>query len=414
MNVVIVGGFWFPKGCASAARIRNLALGLGECGAQVHVIAMAPQPRPRNAEGTLEPGGVTYEYAAPLEAAVDGWRDPERTVPKLRAGMFDKGRWFAGLYGATTYARRSLQRRIDEGRCDLALVYDRSALRMTPLVKLCRARRVPALLDVVEISEHLSAGRLNPIYWDFQAGARRTARLFDGLTVITSGLEAVYRKWGCARTLVVPAIEAWPPAEMVHFTDHAGFRLTYVGALQPRDAPGLLLEAMRLLVQQGVPVTLDVVGQYEGTRQGRAIREACGADPVLRPAVRFVGALSDRGLATHLAESDGLILPRRHAATEVLSFPTRLVEYLRQGRPVFVSDVGDVARYLEDGQDAVLLDPEDPARVAASIASVVTRPDRGRALGLRGHQAGARWFDRRFHAGRILEFAADLRSRRAS
>src|SRR5262249_7532907 len=45
MNVAIVGSFPFPNGSASAARVRNFALGLRECGARVHVISMAPRPR---------------------------------------------------------------------------------------------------------------------------------------------------------------------------------------------------------------------------------------------------------------------------------------------------------------------------------------------------------------------------------
>ncbi len=92
------------------------------------------------------------------------------------------------------------------------------------------------------------------------------------------------------------------------------------------------------------------------------------------------------------------MLTRRDARAEVLSFPTRLVEYLRVGRPVFVSDVGDVSRYLRDGEDAVLLHPRDPRRVAAAIAAVAVRADRGAALGRRGREAGARAFDRRTHA----------------
>ena len=33
MNVVLVGSVWFPRGSATSARIRNLALGLHERGA---------------------------------------------------------------------------------------------------------------------------------------------------------------------------------------------------------------------------------------------------------------------------------------------------------------------------------------------------------------------------------------------
>jgi glycosyltransferase involved in cell wall biosynthesis len=410
VNVVIVGGFWFPTGTASAARVRNLAEGLAECGASVHVIAMVPQPH--LGAGRLR-DGVTYEYASPLEAASDGWRDAERTVPRLRRGALHTARWFAGLYAATPRACLSLRERMARGACDLVIVYERSFLRMAPIARLARARGVPVVLDVVEASEHLRYRRASPVYWDFVAGARATPRLFDGVSAITTGLEALYRSQGCARTLVVPSIERWDVPRADPPVGGGRFRLTGVGALQERDAPEMLFQVMKALHRGGVPASLDLAGHYEGTARGAAARARCGADPELA-SVRLLGTLGDAALEAQLAASDGLVLTRRAARAEELAFPTRLVEYLRYGRPVFVSDVGDVSRYLVDGRDAVLLDPREPGRAAAAVAAVVRRPDRGAAIGLAGRAAGARAFDRRVHAARLLEFAASLRARRAA
>jgi len=410
MNVVMVGTFWFPRGSANAARIRNLALGLRHGGARVHVITMVPRPATNGAgarNGAGEYEGITYECVAPTTATVSGWRDADRTVPRLRRRFDDKVRWFAGLYGATLFARRRLRERIDRRECDLVFVYDRSALRMTPLVRLCRERRVPCVLDVTETSEQLGR-RMSPLYWDFALGARRTPRLFDGLTVITTGLEAFYRAGGCARTLVVPAVEEWRPASPPAPTGNAEFRLAYVGALLPRDAPEMLFEIVRLAACLGPRMSLDVIGHYEGTERGRQFVRRCAADPVLGRVVRFLGTLSDAAMAERLAGSDGLLLTRRDAPTEALSFPTRLVEHLRHGRPVFVSDVGDVSRYLRDGREVVLLDPRDPRRAAAAIVDVMWRTDRGASIGRDGREAGSRSFDREVHAARLLEFAAAL------
>jgi glycosyltransferase involved in cell wall biosynthesis len=410
VNVVIVGGFWFPTGTASAARVRNLAEGLAECGASVHVIAMVPQPHA--GAGRLREG-VTYEYAAPLAAASDGWRDAERTVPRLRRGPLHTARWFAGLYGATPRACRSLRERMDRGVCDLVIVYERSFLRMAPIARLARARGVPVVLDVVEASEHLRHRRASPVYWDFVAGARATPRLFDGVSAITTGLEALYRAQGCAATLVVPSIERWDALQAAPPVGTGPFRLTCVSALQERDAPEMLFALMKALQRRGAPVELAVVGHYDGTARGRAARARCASDPELR-AVRFLGSLGEAALEAQLAGSDGLLLTRRAARAEELAFPTRLVEYLRHGRPVFVSDVGDVSRYLADGRDAVLIDPRDALWAAAKVDAIVRAEDRGAALGLAGRSAGARAFDRRVHAARLLEFAASLRARRAA
>ncbi len=415
MNVVIVGAFWFPHGSANAARIRNFALGLRECGARVHVISLVPRARidgVRAPRGLLYYEGVSYEGVAPAVVAARGWRDADRSIPRLGQGLLDKARWFAGLYAATPFARSRLKDRITRRECDLAFFYDRSALRMTPLVRLCRARGVTSVLDVVEVSEHLGR-RANPLYWDFAAGTRRTPRLFDGLTVITTGLEAFYRARGCENALVVPSIEAWGPAESPAPTGNAIYRLAYVGALHDRDAPDTLFAAARILAQRGVPVELDVVGLYDGTERGRRFAALCAADPLLARRVRFLGSLGDRALAERLATADGLVLTRRRARTEELSFPTRLVEHLRYGRPVFVSDVGDVSRYLRHGRDAVLLPADDPPRAAEAMAEVIAYPDRGAEIGRRGREAAARAFDRRQHAARLLDFAAELQARRA-
>jgi glycosyltransferase involved in cell wall biosynthesis len=411
MNVTIVGPFWFPQGAASAARVRNFALGLRDCGARVHVISMAPAPASNGApapESASAPG-VTCEYVAPTRAAVAGWRDAERTVPRLRERFLDKVRWFAGLYGATPAARRRLRARIDGKECDLVLAYDRSAIRMTPLARLCRARGVTSVLDVVETSEYLGARRTSPLYWDSVAGTRRTPRLFDGVSVISTGLQDLYRAQGFARTLVIPALEDWPAAGPPAPTGHPVFRFTYVGKFAPRDEPELLIEAVRLLARERRPLVLDVVGYYEATEAGRRFVRMCTEDPDLQRVVQFHGTLGDAALQERLAGSDGLVLTRRKARPEELSFPTRLAEYLRFGRPVLVSDVGDVRTYLRDGVDAVLLDPRDPRRVADAMAGLALRPDRGAALGLRGREAGARAFDRKAHAGRLLEFASRLR-----
>jgi len=151
-----------------------------------------------------------------------------------------------------------------------------------------------------------------------------------------------------------------------------------------------------------------VIGHYEGTERGRHFARRCDSDPVLTRVVRRLGTLSDEQLDARLAGADGLLLTRRDARTEALSFPTRLVEYLRHGRPVFVSAVGDVARYLRHGREAVLLDPADPVRAASAIEDVIRSLDRGAAIGRAGREVGARAFDRDVHGARILEFADSL------
>ncbi len=395
MNIVIVGYLTFPTGSASGARMRNFALGFRECGAQVYVLAMAPMLQdPDNPRHTpLNYEGITYERTA--------WFDLSAS-----RGAVSRLRWFLGLYGSVWTTQRRLRNIIQNGQCDFLLSYGRNAVLQWPLVQLCRKHGIPTVLDVTELAEHFRGwgGRLSPLYWDLQLGTRSMPRAFDIVSTITYSLKARYETLGCKQVFVIPSIEGWdnlPPVDPLPSHDH--FRLVYVGTLTDRDAPEILLDAMRILQARSAPVCLDVIGRYQHFVEGRNRAARIQADPELRSGVNLVGEVSDEELAKRLRQADGLVLLRRDAPTEIAAFPTRLAEYLRQGRPVFVSDVGDIRVYLQHGQDALLLSPNDPEQVADVIQAVAASPDRGYRLGVQGRIRGAECFNRKFHAQRLLD-----------
>ena len=154
MNVVIVGDFWFPFGTASAARVRNLALGLRECGARVHVISLAPFPR---TSGSSDRTGTASTRASPTSAPPPPWRPPTaggtRTTPcrACATGCPTRSAGSPASTGPPRFAWQRLRQRITRGECDLVVAYERSALRATPLVRLCRAHGVTSVLDVTEV-----------------------------------------------------------------------------------------------------------------------------------------------------------------------------------------------------------------------------------------------------------------------
>ena len=286
-------------------------------------------------------------------------------------------------------------RRIDGGKCDLVVAYDRSALRMAPLVAAVPRQGVPSVLDVVEVSEHLRASRANPIYWDFVAGTR----------LVAAALRRADRDHERPRGPLPPQ----GLREHAGSSRHRGMArgpgppspLATNASISPTSAPftdatppSCSSPSHASCTEAEVPITLDVIGHYEGTERGRtspAVRRGPGRGP--RRAASWARA-SDAALIDHLAARTGSSSHAGSRRPRSTRFPTRLVEYLRFGRPVFVSDVGDVSRYLIDGREAVLLDPSDPKQAARTIADVAARPDRGAAIGVAGREAGARAFDR--------------------
>lgn len=408
-RVVVAGNFSFPTGSAAAARVRNLALGLQANGAQVQVWPLAPPER------------VTPVSAESLPLTTR--RFSRRPLPTPQPGRLAAARrralWFAGFYGVTWPAYRALAHSLHTGECDLFIGYGRSAAQLWPLVRLCRRHHVTTILDVVEslAQFHGLGGRLNPVYWDTAVGTGRLPLQFDGLTVIARPLAELYRRLGHPRILVLPGLEHWPtesPAFAPSRSSKPPFRLVYVGALLERDDPAFLLEMMRQLRWRGVPVTLDIIGRYATDASGRAFAEQVQRDALLNQAVRLLGYVGDAEFVRRLQTADGFVLTRRQAQAERFSFPTRLVELLKFGRILFVSEVGDISDYLRPGQDAVLLPTSEPRVAAARVEEALSNPERAQEIGHQGRQRGAYCFDRTYHAARLLRFVEQIEQTRSS
>jgi glycosyltransferase involved in cell wall biosynthesis len=145
-----------------------------------------------------------------------------------------------------------------------------------------------------------------------------------------------------------------------------------------------MIEAIRKLRRAGHPVFFDIVGSAGKSGTALEARQAVDSDPQLRDHVRFWGRVSDAEVQERLIDSDALLFSRRSGRQAQAAFPTRLPEFLITGRPVISSAVGDIPEFLEDGRDAILVQPDNAASLASGIERLMREPDRGRRIGLNG------------------------------
>ena len=65
--------------------------------------------------------------------------------------------------------------------------------------------------------------------------------------------------------------------------------------------------------------------------------------------------------------------------------PLAILEAMAAGLPVVASSVGGIPEAVVDGETGVLVPPGDPSALAAALLRVLESPDKGAALGARGH-----------------------------
>lgn len=133
----------------------------------------------------------------------------------------------------------------------------------------------------------------------------------------------------------------------------------FVGTLQPRKNLRRLLQAMALPDMAGLDVV--VAG---GRGWGGEDLEAVAREAGLGPRAHFLGYVSDETKAALLQGARALAMPSLH---EGFGFP--VLEAQMAGTPVVASNTSSLPEAAGDG--AILVDPLDPAAIAAGLAVAV-------------------------------------------
>ena len=224
-----------------------------------------------------------------------------------------------------------------------------------------RLARVPAVVHVheaeVEIPRLLQRGLAAPLLL-----ARRVlANSRASRDLLVSGVPALR-----TRTSVLYNGVPGPPDPLPPPPDRLPglLRLVQVGRLSPRKGTDVAVEAVHLLRTSGRHVVLDLVGGvYDGYEWFEEQLRAQVAERGLHDAVTFSGFRDVVWPA--LAAADVAVV-----ASRVEPFGNVAVEALLSRRPLVTTSAQGLAEIVQDGVTGTLVDPGDPAALAAGISAV--------------------------------------------
>jgi glycosyltransferase involved in cell wall biosynthesis len=164
----------------------------------------------------------------------------------------------------------------------------------------------------------------------------------------------------------------------------------------PSDAP-IIGALCRLYPQKALDVLLRAAAQVRDRRpeirvviagEGpeRARLESLTAELGLERTVIFLGRRDD--VADVLAAFDVAVLSSDFEGT-----PLALMECMEAGLPIVATRVGGVPEMIEDGVHGLLVEPQDPSAMAASIERLLADPDRAGELGAQARRRRREEFD---------------------
>lgn len=142
-------------------------------------------------------------------------------------------------------------------------------------------------------------------------------------------------------------------------------RLLCVARLSPEKGHSVLLEAIALLVGEGLRIAVTIVGDGPCRRRLECEVERLG----IRDHVVCVGALDGDGVRQQMESSRALIIP-----SLMEGLPVVAMEALAAGRPVVATAVAGVPEVVRPGETGWLVAAGDPVALARAMREAVECP----------------------------------------
>lgn len=193
-----------------------------------------------------------------------------------------------------------------------------------------------------------------------------------------------------------------------------------LAAFEPADfaarEPGLILSVSRLVEKKGLHVLLDACAQLRDAGQKfRCVIAGEGAlgaslkqraqELALEGCVAFTGALPQEEVRRMLAKCTMLVAPSIEAGDGNLdALPTALLEALATATPVVTTPVTGIPEIVSNGEEGLLVPPNDAPGLAQAIAQLLGDEKLRRQMGASGRRKAERLFDRRANSREQIRF----------
>ena len=118
---------------------------------------------------------------------------------------------------------------------------------------------------------------------------------------------------------------------------------------------------------------LYIIGPIVSKEQKKEYEEYLKLSNALDSVV-FTDSISPDTIPQYFVDAEMLVLARPNNIQAKYGFPTKLGEYLLSGRPVVLTDVGNITDFLVDGQSAFIAKPGDVKSISDNMLKVSDNP----------------------------------------
>ncbi|MDG4765785.1 glycosyltransferase [Solwaraspora sp. WMMD406] len=383
---LLVGAYAFPHGDATSNRLLQLARSAAPEGTRTLVVNDWPCEVPIPSS-TCEVAGVDL-----ITLRVRGANRLTRMAARLARPV---------------RVLRAVHRR-DLGRGDVSVVLlPMAMMTLGNWAALRLALRCPVVVDASERHDRrqFRRGWLEPYFVRHRWSTFLATRLVGRATTVSTTLAAYLQGHGMDVLVVPPQVDCDEFAPPRPPPLDAGLRLLYAGTPARKDMLDVILRGIsRLAPDDQRRVSLTIAGVTRDDAAARSDLDPAVLDAVSAEVV-FLGRVPRDTVLALLSTSHFSLLVRPTGGYAANGFPSKVPESLAAGCPVMLNHTSDLADYVRDDVEGLVLDGNGSDDVRRAIERALRlRDDRWAAMSRAARTRARDSFDHRAWRSRVSAF----------
>jgi len=390
MNLFFITSDQYPNGGASSNRHMAYAKGLVTLDNKVTFILLSDQQKPDN--GFVE-DGINFVSVSSVGKKIN-----DSIAKKLYS-----------TFRSVVNARKQISNFHSKEKIDAVVLLDTYIWILYPFLKFCRNKNIKVFHErteyplVVEIKGIIGKVH-NMMYSSF------VLPKFDGIFVISLALQKYFLDITKNKVPVEILNMVVDPSRFQAYTssDLSDRKyIVYSGSMDlEKDGVDILIRSFGMAIHElGLDKDIDLMligdtsNEFLKAKLDRIIEEARCSERVI-----FTGLITRQRIPEFLNNAHALALARPDNKQAEGGFPTKLGEYLSTGKPVIITDVGEIGLFLKDGENAFIAHAGNVASFSEKIVQVFKQYPDALRVGEKGRELVFNEFNYVHQANKLVSF----------
>ena len=390
MNLVLVSEGQYPDGGASSNRHMAYAKGLVELGNSVTFILLAPQT---NADLSFVEDGINFVCTSSLKK-------------KIKHGSI---KWMFSIFHTIRKGEKLILNLHSKDEIDAVILLDILIFILYPFLRFCNKQKIPVFHERTEYpviyDKHGVLDTLHKRIYLSQILPR-----FDGIFVINHALKKYFEEVTDNSVPVSIVNMVVDPSRFtsinVQKAENSKY-LAYCGSMDiEKDGVDLLIRSFSKAINEpGIneEIYLMLIGDNSDVSRQNKLNRIIKETNCVKNVI-FTGSVKRQRIPELLTNADALALARPNSKQAEGGFPTKLGEYLSTGKPVIITDTGEIGLFLKDGQNAFIAEAGSVDSFSQKIRQVFENYTDAIQVGLNGRNLVFNEFNYLHQAKNLSDF----------